>query len=155
MVNELYDKRNFPVMEEYVGYDNKVLSKMTLVELRDELKIAEKELNMAKEEVEKADGHPSYVLKERVKNAEYYKNKVEETIENLTREEMEAIGVDAMIADLDKQLKNKTITKEYHDEQVEKLLKKKEEQENDILMKYKKKHRFRLFKSKLSDYKSE
>ena len=153
MIDELYDTRNFPVMEEYIGYDIKVLSKMTLVELRDELKRADRELNIAKEEVEKADGHPSYVLKERVKNAEYYKKKVEDTIDNLTQEELQNTSVDALIADLHKQLKNNTITKEYHDEQVAKLQEKKEEQENYKKEKSKKKHRFKLFKSRLSDYK--
>lgn len=162
------DRDNIYTIEAYIGYGKKTdLHKMTLTQLQDELKMSDKLINRAQEEVNGADGYPSYALKEKLENAKYYKRQVEKRIDQLTQLEMKQGGIDGMIADLDRQLKEGTITKEYHDQYVEKLNNKRElydenikksvendDKEEDKRRK-KKKHIFRRFKDKLSDYKKK
>lgn len=153
------DTSNFYIQESYIGYGRKTdLNKMGLLELKEELKMADKQVKLCKEEIESSDdGVPSFALKEKLQNAEYYKKKVEDKIDSLSKKEAENSGVDAMIADLDRQLKNGTISQEYHDKSVENLNEKRElyEQNDDTPVKQKKekKHIFKKFKDKLSSYK--
>lgn len=167
-MKNLYDIEPIYTTEEYVGYGKDDLSTMTWDELMSELERTEKEIETAKSEFEEADSFPSYALKERLADAQWYKNKVIEAIDKFnndkTKDDSSNTGINAMIRDLDRQLKKGTITQKYHDKYVQKLndkrelydenkkrqeVREKEEKENE----FKKNHPFKHFKKKLEDYK--
>jgi chromosome segregation ATPase len=144
------------VTEEYIGYGRKTdLQKMNLTDLLGELKMAQTQIESCKEEVDGADGYPSFALKEKLQNAEYYKKEVQKQIDRLSEEEIKNGNIDGLISDLKKQLSKNTITKEYYDKAVEDLENKRElfeKQEKELEEKKSKKHNFKIFKKNLKDY---
>ena len=62
------DTFNFYIQESYIGYGRKTdLNKMGLLELKEELKMADKQVKLCKEEIDSSDdGVPSFALKEKL-----------------------------------------------------------------------------------------
>ena len=83
---------NIPIVatEEYIGYGNReALSGMDRATLLKELERANKEIQIAKEEYAQTikDGLSTYVPKERIADAEWYRNEVKRRLDNLSTNE--------------------------------------------------------------------
>ena len=60
------------VKEEYIGYGSNDLPKLTDEELKERLKLIEKDIEKTNEELEESDNEfPIYSIKERIKNLEW------------------------------------------------------------------------------------
>lgn len=92
-MNELYDKRkieNYDIItESYVGYcKSDHIPKMTNEELEKELKKVNKDIDTVKSEIDDEE-YPSFVLKERIENGEYYKSLIEKELLSRKKEDKE------------------------------------------------------------------
>lgn len=109
--------------EEYIGYGRikQNLDKMSYMDLREELILADKHVKLAQEDLDSNGPHPTYVIKEQLKNAIHYKNKIQEKIETLSKTEKEAGSIKNIKQDLKTQLDKNTITKDFYDKCIENL----------------------------------
>lgn len=171
-MEKIFDENRIPINESYIGYGKNDLSEMSKSELKKELERTERELNEIKDEIDEANSFPSYALKERLENTKWYKNKVENALANLSikNESVETPNfIDNMIKDLDRKYERGIISKEYYESYVQKLNDKrplyeenkkrekemKEAEEVEKEKKYKRRHPFKTFKNKLSEYKTK
>ena len=154
---ELYDKS--PIynvkLEAYIGYGKNDLSDMTHSELQDELTKTIDSIHDLETEINEADSFPSFVLKEKLLNLKDYKEKIENAMKEIYVKES---FIEKNIDKLDELLKNGTITEEYHDKYVTKLLENKEifledVRKNALKFTAKKHNKFKMFKESLFDYK--
>ena len=117
---------NHPIQlinEDYVGYgvsDDK-LKEMNYLDLREELIIAYKHIKIAEEDLEEVPKEKSFVIKERLKNANYYKNKIEDRLAALTKTEKIDGDIPSLKKDLKNQLDKNTLSKETYDRCIENL----------------------------------
>ena len=80
-MNNIYDKNLLqPITESYVRYGRLKLDELSLKELKTELKRVENELEKIQDEVDESIGVPAYILKERIENINWYKDKIEKEI---------------------------------------------------------------------------
>lgn len=111
------------INEDYVGYgvsDDK-LKEMNYLDLREELIIAYKHIKIAEEDLEEVPKEKSFVIKERLKNANYYKNKIEDRLAALTKTEKIDGDIPSLKKDLKNQLDKNTLSKETYDRCIENL----------------------------------
>ena len=111
------------INEDYVGYgvsDDK-LKEMNYLDLREELIIAYKHIKIAEEDLEEVPKEKSFVIKERLKNANYYKNKIEDRLAALTKTEKIDGDLPSLKKDLKNQLDKNTLSKETYDRCIENL----------------------------------
>lgn len=70
----------------YIGYDKQNLSTLNEIELKNELKAVDKEIEDIEQEMALSkDNNPTYVLKEQLENAKDRKNKLEKALENVNK----------------------------------------------------------------------
>ena len=87
-MDKIYDDKPIVINETYVGYGKTDLSEMNKSELQKELERTEREIEGIEEELQRTDIRtPSYVLKERIADAEFYKKKIEYALANLVKQE--------------------------------------------------------------------
>ena len=83
-MDKLYDKNpicNSYVKEEYIGYGKNEFSKLSIKELQESKKRAEKDLEGLTKELENADKEfPTYSIKECIKNVQYEIEQIENEI---------------------------------------------------------------------------
>ena len=111
------------INEDYVGYgvsDDK-LKEMNYLDLREELIIAYKHIKIAEEDLEEVPKEKSFVIKERLKNANYYKDKIENRLATLTKTEKIDGDIPSLKKDLKNQLDKNTLSKETYDRCIENL----------------------------------
>ena len=90
MKEKLFDTIPIVMTETYVGYGKDDLNEMTLNELKTELKRTESEIARFEDELANTRiTTPSFVLKERIKDAEFYKKKIEYKIARLFEDKEE------------------------------------------------------------------
>ena len=109
--------------EDYVGYgvsDDKI-KEMNYLDLREELIIAYKHIKIAEEDLEEVPKEKSFVIKERLKNANYYKDKIENRLAVLIKTEKIDGDIPSLKKDLKNQLDKNTLSKETYDRCIENL----------------------------------
>lgn len=80
-MTQYFDKTPIVSYESYVGYGKHDLDEMSKEELKKELLRTEREIESFKDELESTKiTTPSYVLKERIEDAKFYKKQIEYAI---------------------------------------------------------------------------
>lgn len=158
------------INESYAYYGDNKICDMDQQTLKNELKRIENDIKTLQDEIENAGSFPSYVLKERLKDADEYRQKIQKKLSEFpsdgkTEKSKNTLHkMNEMKKDLERQYEKGMITKDYRDKYVSKI--------NDSIEAYKvkvereraeeeerqkkeenKKHKFKLFKRKLQDYK--
>ena len=83
-MNKIFDTKPIydVALEAYIGYGKTDLSNMTKKELENELDNTNREIDDINKEITDAESFPSYVLKEKLLNAEDYKKRIIYQIDN-------------------------------------------------------------------------
>lgn len=164
-MEKIFDERkitDIEVTEASINY-NKDIDDMDKEEIEKEIRLIEKEIQKIKTTIQNSGPIPSYILRERLKNAIIYKEKLEKKFTQLNVDTEKRL--EEMKKDLERKYETGTITKEYRDKYInqldESILRYREQEERKKEEREKKKqenkssnkHIFKKFKNKLIDYK--
>jgi len=171
-MEELFDTRKITETEitEATNYGNRNLHKLSYEALKNELQLVEDDIKTLKNEIDSAFSFPSFVMKQRYKDAINYRKDVKKRLAdtkekpNTGKTEDTIQKMQALKKDLIRQYEKGMITREYLDKYQTKIdngitsykaqmEREKVAEEERRKQEEAKKHKFKIFKPKLSDYK--